>query len=135
MSENIKRRLEKVEQTVDIHKESATAIFLDCLCEYGYETVATYLQEAQSPNLRNKPFSFLMHIADDIGEELAFEQYRGLVPDEVIRQAYNYRRNWSGCSDEVRRLAGVIDAEGNVMPSYVLLGNGCIVERDASKLD
>lgn len=65
---------------------------------------------------------------DDTGETLAFESYRGLVPEDVIRRAYSHRRNWVGCPDEVRRLAGVIDDEGNVMPGYVLQENGCIVD-------
>jgi hypothetical protein len=61
---------------------------------------------------------------------LDLEEFRGLVPDEDIRAAYSFCRNYAFSRDKarlIRERAGVIDGQGNVMPGYVLLDNGCIV--------
>ena len=71
----------------------------------------------------------LLRSVDDT-DILDLEEFRGLVPDEDIRAAYSFCRNYAFLPDKarlIRERAGVIDGQGNVMPGYVLLDNGCIV--------
>lgn len=121
---DVMRRLDKLEQRVDIRRDSRTGMLLAILREHGYEVVERFINESEE--LQGRPFWHLMNAMDDTEDPLVFERYRGLVPDEVIRRAYNMRRNWAG--NEVRRLAGVIDGDGRVMPGYVMLDNGCIAD-------
>lgn len=119
---DVMRRIKKLEERVESGKESSTAILLRMLREHGYEAVVQMFAEREP--LADRPFEFVMNVMDDTEDPLVFERFRGLVPDEVICRAYGKRVNWGG--DEVRRLAGVIDAKGNVMPGYVMLDNGLI---------
>lgn len=117
------RRIEKLEGRVESGKESSTAMLLRMLRDHGYEEIERVFKEEFKAS-KGRAFEIIMNVMDDTEDPKVFERYRGLVPDEVIRRAYGKRVNWGG--DEVRRLAGVIDAKGNVMPGYVMLDNGLI---------
>lgn len=72
---------------------------------------------------------------EDSSDPFAFERYRGSIPDRILAALYNERRNWVGTAEtvqRVRQLAGVADEQGNVLPGYVLVSNGCILCADAS---
>ncbi len=118
---DVLRRIEKLGGRVYAGKESNPAMLLRILCDNGYEQIERLFSEDLG-----KPFEFIMDLMDDTEDLMVFERYRGLVPDAVIRRAYGRRVNWG--SNEVRRLAGVIDAHGKVMPGYVMLDNGLINE-------
>lgn len=126
----IETRLGKLEEQTNINARSGTELMLNALRKIGFDKVCTFFAEADEINGRApEPFWMLMHVMDNGHNHFEFERYRGLVPDDVIRRAYNHRRNWASGQavvDRVRQLAGVIDADGNVMPGYVLNDNGCI---------
>ena len=127
----LETRVIKLEEQVNIKAQSGIEPMLNALRKIGFDAVCTLIAEhAASKGLASEPFWELMNLMGGSNDRFEFERYRGLVPDEVIRRAYNHRRNWA-YGDEtivtrVRQLAGVIDADGNVMPGYVLNKNGCI---------
>ena len=126
-------RLEKLERQANAKAQSGTEMMLRALRASGFDDVCAMFAEDDVSNGRKPtPFWRLMDVMSDSRNEFEFERYRGLVPDEVIRHAYSCRRNYA-YGDEaivtrVRQLAGVVDGDGNVMPGYVLLDNGCIVD-------
>jgi hypothetical protein len=124
--ESLSRRLAKVEGNFVKQEPRFKRMFLDLLNEYGYPPVAKTLGSLTWPSSgRTVPIETLLYISCD-QDLLSLEDYRGLVPDEVLRKAYGRAVNWGG--DEVRRRAGVIDERGQAMPGYRLMENGCIVE-------
>lgn len=126
---DFKRRIEKLENKLGTHREGKAECLLRCLLEDGYEAVAAQLAEVGS---RPLPFWVWMNLMDDTSDAIAFERYRELVPDDVIRRAYSHRRNYvygdAATVLRIRQLAGVLDDDGNVLPCYVMLENGCIVD-------
>lgn len=126
----LESRLNKLEDQTNIKAQSGTELMLNVLHAVGFDYLCNSLAEHDERE-EPEPFWLLMNLMDDSRNPLEFERYRGLVPDEVIRRAYSHRRNWAfdqAVIIRVRQLAGVIDADGNVMPGYVLTDNGCIVD-------
>lgn len=124
-------RLEKLESQTNVNAKPGTELMLNALRAGGFDEVCNLLAANDESHGREPtPFWMTMNIMGD--NVFEFERYRGLVPDDMIRRAYNYQRNHA-FGDEaivtrVRQLAGVIDANGNVTPGYMLLDNGCIVD-------
>jgi len=124
-------RLDKLEGQTNSKAQSGTELLLNVLREVGFDFLCNSLAEHDERE-EPEPFWLLMNLmSDNSRNPLEFERYRGLVPDEVIRRAYSHRRNWAfdqAVIIRVRQLAGVIDADGNVMPGYVLTDSGNIVD-------
>lgn len=125
-------RLGNLEEQLGSKAQSGTELLLNALREIGFDDLCIMLaardeREGRAP----EPFWMLMSYMGDSQTPFEYERYRGLVPDEVIRRAYNHRRNWASAKTvivKVRQLAGVIDTDGNIMPGYVLADNGCILD-------
>jgi hypothetical protein len=97
------------------------SMVLGVLREVGYEELAARMG-VSVPRI-------LLDCVDAL-DILELEEFRSLVPDEDIRAAYSFCRNYAFLPDKarlIRERAGVIDGQGNVMAGYVLLDNGCIV--------
>jgi len=118
----IRSRLRRIEKTASEQKVSGTAMLLKCIRDCGYQETATFLCKDDS-----LPFFRVMNTFADKCDSDAFECYRGLVPDEEIRKAYNFLRNWCGDNSKILLRSGVIDEAGNVMPGYRMAENGRIV--------
>jgi hypothetical protein len=119
MSASLDRRIAKLE-VVGPNREFLSLV-LWFLRERGYEELVKIAQGGIP--------RFLLLAVDDT-DILDLEEFRGLVPDEDIRAAYSFCRDYAFLPDKarlIRERAGVIDGQGNVMPGYVLLDNGCIV--------
>lgn len=128
----IETRLAKLESLTSINAKQGTEMMLNVLRGVGFDYLCNSLAEHdESEGHTPTPFWEQMHLMRDGRNPFEFERYRGLVPDDVIQRAYNYQRNYAFGNEaivtRVRQLAGVIDADGNVMPGYVLTDNGCIV--------
>lgn len=126
----LESRLNKLEDQTNIKAQSGTELMLNVLRAVGFDYLCNSLAEHDERE-EPEPFWLLMNLMDDSRNPLEFERYRGLVPDEVIRRAYSHRRNWAfdqAVIIRVRQLAGVIDADGNVMPGYVLTDSDNIVD-------
>ena len=125
MSAALEKRLLKLEGPIN------RALVVDALDEYGYEELAALLSTLSfgSDGAHITVARFLtLDLANDV---LALEDFRGKVPDEVLRQAYSICRNWAMQPEQlgkVRLRAGVVDGNMKVMPGYRLAENGCIVE-------
>ena len=125
MSSALKRRLAKIEGEPD------TKLVRNALDAMGYEALSEHLSKTK---FRRDGSSITMgqfltlDLTDNV---LELEQFRGKVPDDVIRAAYSYCRNWTVPPEQrniVRFRAGVIDEDGCVAPGYRLIAeNGCIV--------
>lgn len=136
----IDTRLKRIEGKLGAQKKTGTDSMLNALHEAGFDDVRLALAAQDTHEGRSRPVPFYVYMsvmADEEEGHFVFERYRGLVPDEVIRQAYNHRRNWysrrdlKALSEDAARvlyLAGVIDEERNLMPGYLLLDNGCIAD-------
>ncbi len=129
----IETRLAKLESLTNINAKQGTELMLAALLADGFDDLSIALaKHDESEGHTPMPFWSLMHLMKDSRNPLEFERYRGLVPDEVIRRAYSCMRNYAFGNEaivtRVRQLAGVIDADGNVMPGYVLTDNGSIVD-------
>ena len=98
---NLERRVKKLESVLP--NREFLSLVLWFLRERGYEELVKIAQGGIP--------RFLLLTLDDT-DILDLEEFRGLVPDEDIRAAYSFCRNYG---------------QGNVMPGYVLLDNGCIV--------
>jgi hypothetical protein len=119
MSASLDRRIAKLEGVLP--NREFLSLVLWFLRERGYEELVKIAQ-GRIPR-------FLLLAVDDT-DILDLAEFHGLVPDEDIRAAYNSCRNYAFLPDKarlIRERAGVIDGQGNVMPGYVLLDNGCIV--------
>jgi hypothetical protein len=119
MSASLDRRIAKLEVAGPNHEFMSMVLWF--LRERSYEELVK-IAHGGIPR-------FLLLAVDDT-DILDLEEFRGLVPDEDIRAAYSFCRNYAFSRDKarlVRERAGVIDGQGNVMPGYVLLDNGCIV--------
>ena len=119
MSASLDRRIKKLESVLP--NREFLSLVLWFLRERGYEELVKIAQGGIP--------RFLLLAVDDT-DILDLEEFRGLVPDEDIRAAYSFCRNYAFLPDKarlIRERAGVIDGQGNVMPGYVLLDNGCIV--------
>lgn len=126
----LESRLNKLEDQTNSKAQSGTELMLNVLRAVGFDYLCNSLAEHDERE-EPEPFWLLMNLMDDSRNPLEFERYRGLVPDEVIRRAYSHRRNWAfdqAVIIRVRQLAGVIDADGNVMPGYVLTDSDNIVD-------
>lgn len=126
----LESRLNKLEDQTNSKAQSGTELMLNVLRAVGFDYLCNSLAEHDERE-EPEPFGLLMNLMDDSRNPLEFERYRGLVPDEVIRRAYSHRRNWAfdqAVIIRVRQLAGVIDADGNVMPGYVLTDSDNIVD-------
>lgn len=122
MSASLDRRIKKLEG-VRPNREFRSLV-LSLLREDGYEE----LSRVVVPPGMGMPRVLLLSVEDT--DVFDLEEFRGLVPDEDIRAAYSLCRNYAFSPDKarlIRERAEVIDGQGNVMPGYVLLDNGCIV--------
>lgn len=127
-TDSISRRLDAVERITNKINSGLHSKMQELLKKHGYLAVRSLMERVTWPRTdRVVEFERLLLIA--AGDALLLDDYRGLVPDEVLRQSYSLCRNWGGF--EMRRKAGVIDEQGNAMPGYVLLDNGCIVDAPA----
>ena len=75
----------------------------------------------------------LLEDFNDSPDPLAYERYRGRVPDRVLAAIYNGMRNVGFPSDtclKIRQLAGVVDQAGNLAPGHVMSENGFIVDAE-----
>jgi hypothetical protein len=88
-TQDINRRLARIEKTVKEAEEPGQELLIQCLKLNGYEAVR---EAMEAPN---EPFAYVMTLFDDVGGPEAFEGYRKLVPDAVIEAAY--RRQWRRC--------------------------------------
>ena len=116
---SLDRRIKKLEGVLP--NREFMSLVLGALREIGYEELAARMTVGM-PRI-------LLRSVDDT-DILDLEEFRGLVPDEDIRAAYSLCRNYAYLPDKarlIRERAGVIDGQGNVMPGYVLMDNGCIV--------
>ena len=71
----------------------------------------------------------LLHLFTAHSEDIFanIERFRGRIPDRVLAEIYNERRNLVGADSlRIRELAGVVDENGQPLPGYVLRENGCI---------
>jgi len=135
----IKIRLKWLEGKIDTKKKTGTDKMIGALHAIEFNKLCKLLeaQDVQTGSVP-MPFHVLMSMMADWEEgPFVFERYRGLVPDENIRQAYNYRRNWYSNGDpkkipddaaRILHLAGVIDEKRNLKQGYILLDNGCIAD-------
>jgi hypothetical protein len=119
---SMEHRIKKLEGVLP--NREFMSIVLGVLREIGYQELSLVATQTG----RSVPRILL----DCVGalDILELEEFRGLVPDEDIRAAYSFCRDYAFLPDKarlIRERAGVIDGQGNVMPGYVLLDNGCIV--------
>lgn len=125
-----------LEEQTGLNVQSGTELVLEALRAIGYEELCLLLAMHDTGQGREPgPFWLLMNLMDDRETPFEFERYRRLVPDEVIRRAYNIRRNFAypkEISARIRNLAGLTDDAGNLMPGYKLLDNGCIADVPAT---
>jgi hypothetical protein len=115
---NLERRVKKLESVLP--NREFLSLVLWFLRERGYEELVKIAQGGIP--------RFLLLAVDDT-DILDLEEFRGLVPDEDIRAAYSFCRNYAFLPDKarlIRERAGVIDGQGNVMPGYVMRDNGLI---------
>ncbi len=126
MNMTLSRRLSRIEGIVGRTDTTFKELLLQLLKEYTYPATRALFNELRWPG-SGRVVEFETILRFSVGFDLlVMEDYRGLVPDEVLRSAYNKCRNWGG--QQVRLLAGVIDEQGNVMPGYRLSENGCILD-------
>ena len=119
MTVSLEHRIKKLEGVLP--NRQFMSMVLGVLREIGYEELVKIAQGGIP--------KFLLLAVDDT-DILDLEEFRGLVPNDDIRAAYNSCRNYAFLPDKarlIRERAGVIDGQGSVMPGYVLLDNGCIV--------
>ena len=114
-------------------------LLMDALEKYGYDKLVGLLS-AMSSHMNGEPVSFAEFMIFDIaGDVFALEDFRGKVPDDVIREAYSSCRNWGmppAAKHRLRLLAGVIDEQGKVMPGYRGVdGNDCIIVANDGSLN
>jgi hypothetical protein len=116
---SLEHRIKKLEGVLP--NRQFMSMVLGVLREIGYEELAARMGVGV-PRI-------LLDCVDAL-DILELEEFRSLVPDEDIRAAYSFCRNYAFLPDKarlIRERAGVIDGQGNVMAGYVLLDNGCIV--------
>lgn len=119
MNATIKRRLGRLEAQKGIGKSSFKDKLITALTKYGFAAVSDTLAPVTEQGREMAKI-----LSASVGaDHLALEDYRGLVPDEVLQRAYSLRRNYTWGRNEVRARAGIIDAAGNVQPGYRFVGD------------
>jgi hypothetical protein len=102
-------------------------VFTPWLIEYGKS------HDWQYPHLSPLEVGMaatLFLFRDIDADPFMFERYRGFIPGRVIAAMYGRMRNYAWSAEvslKVRQRAGVLDQDGEPLPGYTLLSNGCIV--------
>lgn len=126
-TDSISRRLAVIEAKVNNGKSSMKATILGILRGNGFPALCDVIGALRWPGSRNEvTVETILHISVGM-DHRGLEDFRGLVPDDVLQRAYSLRRNYFTGFHDVRVKAGVMDEQGNVMPGYRMTDHGCIV--------
>ena len=128
MNTNLHRRLAAIEAKINHGKFPIKDVILEILRRHGFGALREVIGTLRWPGSDDEVIvEVMLHIAVGM-DHTGLEEFRGLVPDDVLQRAYSLRRNHFTGFRDARVKAGVMDDRGNVMPGYRMTDNGCIVD-------
>jgi hypothetical protein len=129
---NYHGRLKKLESTNARNENRFGLGILNLLQKHGHEGMIEGMNEIYKERGKNIVVSLEELLLLTVEHDVFFlENYRGLVPEEVLRRAYSTYRNSTFPPEKmqrVRELAGLYDDNGELKPEYVYTRNGGIVD-------
>lgn len=128
MNTNLHRRLAAIEAKINHGKSPIKDVILEILRRNGFAALREVIGTLRWPGSDDEVIvEVMLHVAVGM-DHTGLEEFRGLVPDDVLQRAYSLRRNHFTGFHDARVKAGVMDDQGNVMPGYRMTDNGCIVD-------